>query len=272
MDLALTDKVVLITGGSKGLGLAAARAFAQEGARVVIAARSPDTLAAAQATLAGEGLEVATVAADFADPAAAERAVAEAERPFGPLDVLINSAGAAKRTPAEELDAAAWRAGLEAKFFPYIHAQDAVLKSFRRRAETDGSVPPPRQIGAIVNIVGTGGRVPTGTHLPGGSANAALLLSTLGLAREYARYGIRINAINPGITLTGRIEQNLALEARRLGVSRDEALAIGAAGTPLRRYGEADEIADAALFLASERASYIVGALLSVDGGQYLAL
>ncbi|WP_377811203.1 SDR family NAD(P)-dependent oxidoreductase (plasmid) [Azospirillum sp. A29] len=280
MDLALAGKVVLVTGGSKGLGLAAARAFAREGARVVIASRSPENLAAAQAALAAEGLEVATVAADFADAAEAARAVAEAERPFGPVEVLINSAGAAKRTPAEELDAAAWKAGLDAKFFPYIHAQDAVLKSFRRRAQaesgadarTETRLPPPRQIGAIVNIVGTGGRIPSGTHLPGGSANAALLLSTLGLAREYAPYGIRINAINPGFTLTDRIEQNLALEAKRLGIGRDEALAAGAAATPLRRYGEAHEIAEVALFLASERASYVVGALVAVDGGQSLAL
>lgn len=276
MDLALAGKVVLVTGGSKGLGLAAARAFAQEGARVVIASRSLENLAAAQAALAADGLEVGTVAADFADAAEAARAVAEAERPFGPIEVLINSAGAAKRTPAEELDAAAWKAGLDAKFFPYIHAQDAVLKSFRRRAGGDGRtetrLPPPRQIGAIVNIVGTGGRIPSGTHLPGGSANAALLLSTLGLAREYAPYGIRINAINPGFTLTDRIEQNLALEAKRLGITRDEALAAGAAATPLRRYGEAHEIAEVALFLASERASYVVGALVAVDGGQSLAL
>lgn len=276
MDLALAGKVVLVTGGSKGLGLAAARAFAREGSRVVIASRSLENLAAAQAALAAEGLEVATVAADFADAAEAARAVAEAERHFGPIEVLINSAGAAKRTPAAELDAAAWKAGLDAKFFPYIHAQDAVLKSFRRRAGADGRTetrqPPPRQIGAIVNIVGTGGRIPSGTHLPGGSANAALLLSTLGLAREYAPYGIRINAINPGFTLTDRIEQNLALEAKRLGISRDEALAAGAAATPLRRYGEAHEIAEVALFLASERASYVVGALVAVDGGQSLAL
>ena len=268
MDLALSGKAVLVTGGSKGLGLAAARAFAQEGARVVIASRSADNLASAKAELAAEGLEVATVVANFTDAEDAARAVADAERLIGPIEILINSAGAAKRTPAGQLDPAAWKAGFDAKFFPYIHAQDAVLKSLRARAETDGSTPPPRQIGAIVNIVGTGGRVPSATHLPGGSANAALLLSTLGLAQHYARFGIRINAINPGIILTGRIEQNLALEAERLGVSRDEALARGQATAPLGRYGDAREVANVALFLASRQASYVVGALVSVDGGQ----
>jgi NAD(P)-dependent dehydrogenase (short-subunit alcohol dehydrogenase family) len=268
MELGLSGKVVLVTGGSKGLGLASARAFAAEGARVAIASRSADNLATAKATLAAEGLEVSTVTGNFTSAEDATRIVAETERLLGPVDVLINSAGAAKRTPAEQLDAAAWKAGLDAKFFPYIHAQDAVLRSLRARAETDGTTPPRRQIGAIVNIVGTGGRVPSGTHLPGGSANAALLLSTLGLAQHYARYGIRINAINPGITLTDRVEQNLRLESERLGISREEALARGQAATPLRRYGEASEIANVALFLASEQASYVVGALVSVDGGQ----
>lgn len=268
MDLGLSGKNVLVTGGSKGLGLAAARAFAQEGARVVIASRAEENLARAKAELAAEGLEIATVAGNFTDPEAASHAVAEAERAIGPIDILINSAGAAKRTPAEQLDAAAWKAGLDAKFFPYIHAQDAVLKRLRARAETDGIAPPRRQIGAIVNIVGTGGRVPSNTHLPGGSANAALLLSTLGLAQYYARYGIRINAINPGITLTDRVEQGLKLESERLGISREEALARGQAAAPLRRYGEAHEIAKVALFLASEQASYVVGAIVAVDGGQ----
>lgn len=268
MELGLTNKIVLVTGGSKGLGLATARVFAREGARVAIASRSADNLARARDELAQEGLGVEAITADFGDAAAAVAAVDEVEQRLGPLDVLINSAGAARRTPAEQLDPAAWRAGLEAKFFPYIQVQDAVLKRFRARAETDGTLPPPRQIGAIVNIVGSGGRLPADNHLPGGSANAALLLSTLGLAKYYARYGIRINAINPGITLTGRVEQNLRLEQERLGISREAALARGQAETPLRRYGEPHEIADVALFLASERASYVVGALVAVDGGQ----
>jgi len=272
MQLGLSGKVVLVTGGSKGLGLATARAFAEEGARVAIASRSAENLARARATLAADGFEVTTIAGDFVDAKQAAHAVEETERLLGPLDILINSAGAAQRTPPESLDAATWRAGLDAKFFPYIHVQDAALKSFRKRAETDGIEPPPHQLGAIVNIVGTGGRVPTSTHLPGGSANAALLLSTLGLAQYYARYGIRINAINPGVTLTDRVEQHLQLEAERLGISREEALARGQAATPLRRYGEASEIANVALFLASEKASYVVGALVSVDGGQYSAL
>lgn len=268
MELGLAGKVVLVTGGSKGLGLAAARAFAREGARIAIASRSADNLASARAGLAADGLDALPVQADFADAASAARAVEEVEAGLGPIDILVNSAGAAQRTPAEGLTPEIWRAGLEAKFFPYINAQDAVLKRFLARKENDGIAPPPRTLGVIVNIVGTGGRVPKSEHLPGGSSNAALLLSTLGLAQHYARYGIRINAINPGVTVTERLEQNLRLTSERLGVSREEARARLEAEAPLRRLGRAEEIADVALFLASERASYVVGALVAVDGGQ----
>lgn len=272
MDLGLTGKTVLVTGGSKGLGLATARAFAREGAKVAIAARNAANLDQAAAELAAEGHGVFAVAADFSDAGAAAAAVEQVEAALGPIDILINSAGAARRTPAEQLTPDAWRAGLEAKFFPYVTVQDAVLKRFLARAETDGSQPPAKTLGVIVNIVGTGGFVPSSDHLPGGSSNAALLLSTLGLAKHYARYGIRINALNPGVTVTDRLEQNLRLLADREGISREEARAKLEREAPMRRLGRAEEIADVALFLASDRASYVAGALVSVDGAQNAVL
>lgn len=275
MDLKLAGQTALITGGSKGLGLACARAFLAEGARVLIASRSIDHVEGARARLRAEGHEVLGIAADFSDADAAERAVAEAEASLGSIDVLVNSAGAAKRRPAAELDAAAWKAAMDAKFFPYVHAQDAVLRRMRARAQAEGQLgetAPTRQIGAVVNIVGVGGRIPSETHIAGGTANAALLLSTLGLAQYYARFGIRINAVNPGQTLTDRLDQTIEHEARRLGIDKPQALRRGQEGTPLRRFGTPEEVADVVVFLASPRASYVVGALVSVDGGQKLAI
>lgn len=264
MNLELTGKNVVITGASKGIGLAIAHAFAAQGARVALIARNPETLESARQQLLEKGHEAAIISADLTDPIAAEAAIADAQAQLGGIDILINSAGAARRTEPELLDAHAWRAALDAKFFPYIHAQDAVLSRLLARAKQSGE---PLSGAAIVNIVGTGGKQPTSTHLAGGSANAALLLSSVGLARHYARYGIRINAINPGFTYTGRVDQAITLEAARKGITKDEALREAEAQIPLGRFAQPEEIADLALFLASARASFINGAVVPVNGG-----
>lgn len=263
MNLELTGKNVVITGASKGIGLAIAHAFAAQGARVALIARNPETLEIARQQLLENGHEAAIISTDLTDPIAAGAAIADAEAQLGGLDILINSAGAARRTEPELLDAHAWRAALDAKFFPYIHAQDAVLSRLLARAKQSGE---PLSGAAIVNIVGTGGKHPTSTHLAGGSANAALLLSSVGLARHYARYGIRINAINPGATLTERLQEGLQVEARREGTDPAEMLARGEAKVPLRRYAKPEEIANVVLFLASRRASYVTGAIVPMDG------
>lgn len=271
MELGLTGKVVLVTGGSKGIGLAVARAFLREGARVGIVSRDTDNLERARLALAGDGAAVAVVRADLGQSDEAEAAVERIVRQLGPIDILVNSAGAARRNPPQALDSAAWHAAMDAKYFPYIHAQDAVLKRWMALAGNEDDAPP-RQIGAVVNIIGTGARVPHPSHVAGGAANAALLLSTLGLGQYYARYGIRLNAVNPGYTLTDRIDQTLGHEARRLGITPDEAQRQLSAGLPLRRFGRPEEIADVVLFLASERAGYVVGAFIAVDGGQHTVL
>lgn len=255
MQLELEDKVVLITGGSKGIGLACARGFAAEGARVAIASRDARNLEAAVRTLANEGFTAFAVAVDLshADDA---RAMAETvERELGPIDVLVNSAGAARRTPAPELRAADWHDAMNAKYFPYIHAMDAVVPGMAARGR-----------GAVVNIVGMGGKFATPTHLPGGAANAALMLAGTGLAAAYAAQGVRVNTINPGGTLTTRLQQGLEADARLAGVSVDAARERSVQRVPMGRLGEPGEVADVAVFLASARASYVTGALIAMDG------
>src|SRR5918992_3281510 len=129
MDLGLKGKNVLVTGGSKGIGLACARAFIGEGARVAIVSRSRENLEAAKKTLG----EAYTIAADLTDAEAAAAMVERVEKEFGPLDILVNSAGAAKRTNAEELTPAAWHAGMDAKYFSYINVIDPVVKCMAAR-------------------------------------------------------------------------------------------------------------------------------------------
>jgi len=255
MDLGLKNRVVLITGGSKGIGLACAKAFLAEGAKVAIASRSKVNLVAAERQLKTGDEAILKVATDLLDPANARRMVGEVEQGLGPIDVLVNSAGAAKRTPPEELTPEAWRAAMDAKYFTYVHAIDAVIKGMASRKR-----------GVIVNVIGSGGKVANPVHIPGGAANAALMLVTAGLASAYGSHGVRVNAVNPGATLTDRLKQGLEAEAKLAGVTPEEALKRATARVPLGRLAEPDEIAAAVAFLASDRASYITGAIVAMDG------
>jgi NAD(P)-dependent dehydrogenase (short-subunit alcohol dehydrogenase family) len=255
MDLSLSSKIVLVTGASKGIGQACAAAFAREGARVVGVSRSADNLAAAQRALEQAGTTMSVYAADLTDGVATAALIERVERELGPIDVLVNSAGAARRYAPEELDAAAFRQAMDAKYFTYVHAMQPVAA---RMAERGG--------GSIVNIVGQGGRQAGVFHIAGGAANSALMLATVGLARAYAERGVRVNAINPGLTRTTRVDEGLEASARASGRGKAELLAAEIARIPMKRMAEPDEIAQVALFLASPRASYVSGAVIPMDG------
>jgi NAD(P)-dependent dehydrogenase (short-subunit alcohol dehydrogenase family) len=261
MKLGLEGKVVLITGGSKGIGLACARSFAAEGAQVAIASRSEESLEAARQTLSREGFDVITVSADFVKPEDAQAAATQTEKLLGPIDVLVNSAGAAKRRPWEKLDSEAWHQGMDSKYFTYVHAIDAVRAGMIARKR-----------GAIVNVIGMGGRAATTMHLSGGAANAALMLVTAGWANALGKYGIRVNAVNPGSTLTERLQEALALDAQKLGITEAEALKRNEERLPLGRLARPEEVAAVVLFLASEQASYVTDAIIPMDGGRLAAI
>jgi NAD(P)-dependent dehydrogenase (short-subunit alcohol dehydrogenase family) len=251
MDLGLKDKKVLITGGSKGIGFACARAFVAEGARVALVSRSQQNLDQAKGSLA----QAYTIAADLTDAAAAAAMVERVEKDFGPIDILVNSAGAAKRTDADDLTPAAWRAGMDAKYFSYIHVIDPVIKRMGKRGA-----------GAVINVIGSGGKVASPTHLAGGAANAALLLATAGLAYAYASKGVRVVGVSPGVTRTERVAEGLKAEAKRANVSLEQAEKQMVARLPMGRPAEPEEIADIVVFAASERGRYLTGANISTDG------
>ncbi|MCX7153231.1 MAG: SDR family oxidoreductase, partial [Proteobacteria bacterium] len=205
---------------------------------------------------AAEGHTVLTHAADLADPAAAPAMVAAVEAALGPVDILVNSAGAAVRTAPQELTAAAFHAAMDAKYFTYVHAMQAVLEGMLARGH-----------GVIVNIAGTGGKVPNPIHLPGSAANASLMNLSAGLATTWGSRGIRVNAINPGSTFTGRVQGALEAQSKMTGRPTADLLRDSEARIPLGRYARPEEVADVTLFLASERASYVTGVILTMDGG-----
>lgn len=251
MDLELKGRSVVVTGGSKGIGLACAKAFLAEGAKVGITSRAQANVDRALSALPG----VVGHAADLIDADAALRMVDAMEATLGPIDVLVNSAGAARRTPPDELTPAAWRAAMDAKYFSYVNVIDPVVKRMAARGR-----------GVIVNVIGNGGKVAAPIHLPGGAANAALMLATAGLATAYAPRGVRVVAINPGLTNTERVSEGLKADARQGGISEAEALARAIQRIPLGRMGEPEEMANMVLFLASPRASYVTGVNISMDG------
>jgi len=257
MDLELNAKHVLITGGSKGIGLASARAFLREGAAVTLVARDREHLAAARQTLLAEFPQsrVATQAADLQSAPAALDAIDRAQAELGPIDILVNSAGAAKRAPPGELTPRHWREAMDAKYFTTLHVLDPLVKRMAARGA-----------GVIVNVIGMGGKTPGITHLAGGAANAALMLATAGLANAYGPQGVRINAVNPSSTLTDRLQEGIAAEARMSGLPAEEVRRNLAARMPLGRLATPQEVADVIVFLASARASYVSGAIVSMDG------
>jgi 3-oxoacyl-[acyl-carrier protein] reductase len=248
VQLGLEDRVCVVTGSTSGIGLEVARLLAAEGARVVTSGRSG-------APGVGEALHVVCDLARAGEP---ERLVEEAAR-LGSVEVLVNNVGTASQTAFDEVSDADWDSIWQLNVMSYVRAIRAVLPSMRERRS-----------GAIVNVSSTAGKRPS-TGMPHYSVTKAAVLSLSRLiADSYARDGIRCNAVTPGPTATeawlgpgGLADQ----AAERSGKSREDVLASVAAGRPLARLAEPDEIAAVVAFLCSDRAAYVTGAAWSADGG-----
>lgn len=255
MDLHLSGKTALVTGGSAGIGLACARALVDEGVDVAIVARDPARLAGAAASLQATGRRIVPIAADCSVADDVTRAAREAQAALGPIDILVNDAGSAMGGRFVDLDDAAFLAAWNLKLLGYIRMARALVPAMIEQRD-----------GRIVNIIGGAGRTPGSGFLPGATANAALLNFTRGLSRELARYNIRVNAVSPGTTATER--QNRLLEQRKKPEqSLDDARTEAAAAMPLGRMVLPEEIAAMAVFLASDRSASTTGTEVQIDGG-----
>jgi 3-oxoacyl-[acyl-carrier protein] reductase len=249
----LNARVALVTGASRGIGAAIARALAADGCHVVAAARSLEAL---QSVVDGLPTPSLAYACDLSAPDAARSFVDAALARFGRLDIVVNNAGATPRGDFLAFDDAAWEQGFALKFFGAVRLCRAAWPHLVAAQ------------GCIVNIAGVGGRTGSATFSIGGSVNAALLNLTKSLADRGVGDGVRVNAVNPSSIATERTQVRIERLAKERGIATDEAAAALARELRVARFGTPEEIASVVAFLCSPGAGYMQGAIVDVDGGQ----
>ena len=257
MNLNLGGKTALVTGASLGIGRAIAEELAQEGVKVMLNARNGERLAAvADAIAKSTGARVLAVAGDMAVAADVTRVVDSARREFGRIDILINNAGSSPAGRIHDVSDETWLKSLTLKPMGYVRCARAVVPDMRRQ-----------RWGRIINVIGRSGHQPRPWYLVGGAANAALLNFTKALADELAPDNVLVNGINPGPVQTPRWDDHIAQGAKTNVAEEDAVLAQMIASVPLGRVGTPEEVSGMVAFLCSERASFITGALINIDGG-----
>jgi NAD(P)-dependent dehydrogenase (short-subunit alcohol dehydrogenase family) len=258
MDLGLSGKNVLITGGSMGIGRACAHLFAQEGCNVAIAARNREMLDQTAKEIEAEtGSPVLALDGDMSVEADVERVTTEVIGRLGGLDILVTCAGSSPGGLMEELTDEQWYSSLNLKFMGYVRSMRAVLPHMRERGS-----------GAIVLVIGNDGLKPSYWETTAGAANAAGINVASSMAEQYAPHGIRVNSVNPGPVNTGRWDGLEKAFARDKGVSQERAHELAVASIPIGRIAEPEEVAGLVVFLASSRASFVNGAHILIDGAQ----
>jgi 3-oxoacyl-[acyl-carrier protein] reductase len=262
MEFGLRGRVALVTGGSKGIGKASALGLAQEGADVAICARGQSLLERVAQEIAQQtGRQVLPVAADLNREEDAQRFVHTTVQHFGHLDILVNCAGSSPGGTLLNLSEQQWMESLNLKFMGYVRTIKAAVPFLRER-----------HWGRIINVIGNDGIKPIYFELTPGAANAAGINFTLAIAEELAPYGITVNAVNPGPVDTERWWGLVRTMACEKGMSEEAANQRAIRSIPLGRLCTAEEVANVVVFLASEKASFVTGALITMDGAQRKAL
>jgi 3-oxoacyl-[acyl-carrier protein] reductase len=257
MNLGLAGKTALVTGGSKGIGRAIAQALAAEGSRVAVVSRDDAALGAAAAEIkAKTGSTIETIAADLSEVAGVTRTVEEARRRLARIDILVNNAGAIRPGDFLQIPDEQWVADWNLKLLGYIRMARAVFPLMREQGG-----------GRIINVVGAAARNPAATYLVGGAANAALVNFTKGLADLGAKSNILVTAVSPAATRTERWDAMIVRQAEALGKTVEQVRAESEGAYPLGRIALPEDVADLVVFLASDRASFLTGICITVDGG-----
>lgn len=256
MDFGIDGKTALVAASSKGLGRAVAEELATEGARVILCARGAEALEATRKAMADTGAEVTAVAADLTDPLQVERVVEVGVETFGPVDILVTNTGGPPSGPFESHTPEAWSQAVRQNLDSVLNLTRCVLPGMKER-----------RWGRIVNITSLAVKQPVDGLILSNSIRAAVTGFAKTLANEVAPFGITVNNVMPGYTRTERLDQLAADIAERSGGSIEDAFAAWERQIPLGRVGDPRELGAVVAFLASERASYITGTSIAVDGG-----
>ena len=251
----LAGKIDIVTGGSRGIGRAIALRLAREGAQVMIAARDKVALADAADAIGKVGGKVKTLAADLREPEAPGAVVRAALEGFGAIDIVVNNAGATRRGEFLKLSDADWTDGFALKFFGAVRLVRAAWPHLKQRR------------GAVLNIIGTGGRTPGPLFTIGGSVNGACLSFTKALADIGVRDGVQVNAVNPGYIRTDRLRAWLDAAAAQHGGDSEAAAREMVTRANIVRLGEPEDIANLAAFVLAPQNRFLQGALIDLDGG-----
>ncbi len=261
MDFGIVGRTALVAASSKGLGRAVAEELAAEGARVILCARGAEALEATRAALADSGAEVTAVAADLTDPLQVERVIEVGVQAFGPIDILITNTGGPPPGPFESHTPEAWSEAVRQNLDSVLNLTRSVLPAMKER-----------RWGRIITITSVAVKQPVDGLILSNSIRAAVTGFAKTLANEVAPFGITVNNVMPGYTRTERLDQLAADIAERSGGSVEDAFSAWEGQIPLGRVGDPREFGALVAFLASERASYITGTSIAVDGGAIKAL
>jgi len=263
VDLGIKGRAAIVTGGSRGIGREAARQFLEEGVRVMICARNAQTLARTRDELAeATGGEVHALVADTTKEADIARLVAGAQERFGTIDILVNNAGQMYSGRFAAMTDAGLKEQFETKIFGFLRAIRLVHPIMRAQ-----------RWGRIVNLIGGAGKEPDPYMFGSGITNSGLLNITKSLSTEFGADNVLVNAVCPGWVDTNLWQRNAQGLAAELGAkTEEEARRLAARKNALNRFGKPEELANAIVFLCSERASYITGVSLNLDGGRLKGL